>query len=192
MSYRKIRCLHLQTSNLSNYKFIRKENIMPTPIQQTTSTPTTPIPKPIQQTPIAPTTTPIPTQPTIQEMPIPTADKSSLCKDETCREWEKDPKIWGPHLWMYMHYAAANYPKYPTENDINEMVEWLCTLPVTIPCQNCRFHYKKYIDKEKPRLREICSRRDTLFNFLVDVHNKVNERNNKKIISYEEARELYR
>ena len=115
--------------------------------------------------------------------------KYSLVPSQTVVLNSNDPRVWGPPLWKYMHYSAANYPEAPSREQIRDMVNWLRTLTVTIPCVSCKQHYKKYLDKHE--LERICSSRDTLFNFLVDIHNQVNRRNNKKIVSYAEAREMY-
>ena len=104
----------------------------------------------------------------------------------------RDPRIWGPHLWNFLHYSATNYPEHPSKQQIQEMITWLCSLPVAIPCPDCSGHYKKYIEENKSKMVDICSSRDKLFNFLVDIHNKVNVRNGKRVVSYEEARNLYR
>ncbi len=105
--------------------------------------------------------------------------------------WTKDPKLWGPHLWAYLHYSASNYPEKPTESEIQEMMSWLSCLPVTIPCSDCSRHYKNYIEQNRSNLPAICSTKDNLFKFLVDIHNKVNERYGKPRMSYEEAWKLY-
>ena len=102
-----------------------------------------------------------------------------------------DPKIWGPILWSYLHYSAINYPEHPTKQQVKEMKDWLCSLPTTIPCKNCSQHYRKYIEQNREQLDKICSCRDHLFNFLVDIHNKVNKRNGKKELTYDEARKIY-
>lgn len=102
-----------------------------------------------------------------------------------------DPRVWGPHLWKYMHCSAANYPDRPTKEQIDQMITWLKTLTVTIPCKKCKEHYSQYIDRHQHTLREICASKDKLFNFIVDIHNQVNKRNNKPIVSYDEARQLY-
>jgi hypothetical protein len=115
----------------------------------------------------------------------------SMNGNGVCSKWKNDPKLWGPHLWAYLHYSAMNYPENPSRKEIDEMINWLCSLPVTIPCDNCSKHYRGYIEKNKNNLPVICSNKDTLFNFLVDIHNKVNERNGKPIMSYEDARKLY-
>lgn len=122
---------------------------------------------------------------------LPYEQNTNQCKIKRNIEWSKDPAQWGPHLWMYMHYAAANYPMNPTTRDIEEMCEWLCTLPVTIPCDSCRKHFKQYIERKKDQLPKICSNRHSLFKFLVDIHNKVNERNKKPVLQYDEAKGMY-
>lgn len=104
--------------------------------------------------------------------------------------WSKDPKIWGPHLWSYLHYSALNYN--PTEEDAMKMKEWLKFLSITIPCKNCSNHYSAYLSKySDDQLYHICCDKDKLFNLLVDIHNAVNVRNNKKVISYDEARQMF-
>ena len=103
----------------------------------------------------------------------------------------RDPAIWGPHLWNYLHYSAANFPEYPTEEEIEKMYHWLCTLHVTMPCGECSKHYQGHINRNRSRLRSICSRRDSLFRFLVDIHNDVNKRNGKPIMRYQDAKERY-
>jgi Erv1 / Alr family len=102
-----------------------------------------------------------------------------------------DPKVWGPHLWKYMHCSAANYPERPSERQIQDMITWLKTLTVTIPCVKCKEHYGKYIHNHNSELHAICSSKDSLFNFIVDIHNQVNKRNNKPIVTYDQAKQLY-
>lgn len=125
----------------------------------------------------------------VSQPPVVESDKDKQITPEGLKT--SDPRVWGPHLWKYMHCAAANYPDNPSDKQIDDMKTWLKTLTVTIPCQACRHHYGNYIQKYGPNLDEICSSKDNLFKFIVDIHNKVNERNNKPIVSLEEAKEMY-
>jgi hypothetical protein len=102
-----------------------------------------------------------------------------------------NPAFWGPQLWLYLHTAAACYPLYPNEQEINDMVAWIKTLPVTLPCDSCKMHFKEYIEQNEDQLKTICSSQTALFQFFVDIHNKVNNRNGKRSITYEEARQMY-
>jgi len=118
-------------------------------------------------------------------------DGCKLPKKDEYNLWSRDPRMWGPHLWSYMHYAAANYPDEPSSEDIHKMMAWLYTLSVTIPCESCKIHYAKHIEKNKHNLHKICSSRDSLFGFLVDTHNKVNKRNNKPTLTYQQAEYIF-
>lgn len=123
---------------------------------------------------------------------FPESNEHQVCSNkQTCNAWKNDPTYWGPHLWYYLHYSTMNYPKFPTKQQAREMEEWLCKLPVTIPCKTCKHHYNEYIQTHRNELQRACQNGDALFNFLVDVHNQVNIRNNKPVLSYEEARKLY-
>jgi hypothetical protein len=105
--------------------------------------------------------------------------------------WSNDPKQWGPHLWFYLHTAAMNYPLKPSSEQQKGMKEWLCSLKWTIPCKDCSNHYGSYIESHKSELNSVCSNRDSLFEFLVKIHNKVNARSGKPIISVEDAKKMY-
>jgi len=110
---------------------------------------------------------------------------------EIPKDFSPDPSSWGPTLWYYLHCSAANYPKKPTTEQRDAMKIWLSSLSVTIPCANCGHHFNEFVRSHQNNLDTICSSREKLFNFLVDAHNKVNQRNGKSSISYEEARKQY-
>ena len=107
------------------------------------------------------------------------------------KTWKQDPKMWGPHLWYYLHCSAANYPEKPTKEQVEAMKTWLCSLSVTMPCKDCGQHFNRYIEQNRVHLDEICGSKTKLFNFLVDIHNKVNKRTNKQQLSYQEAKQLF-
>ena len=102
-----------------------------------------------------------------------------------------DPRVWGPPFWFSLHTSAANYPEKASHMVRDLMVGRLLALPVEIPCASCRPHASAFIEANKHKLPDICSGRDSLFNFYVDFHNKVNQRHNKKVLSYDEARTLW-
>jgi Erv1 / Alr family len=124
------------------------------------------------------------------------ASETSLVSTKTTSvpassKWSSNPKEWGPHLWFYLHTAAANYPLKPSNEQKKGMKDWLCSLKYTIPCGNCSQHYGAYIQNHLDEMDTICSSRDQLFAFLVGIHNKVNKRSGKPEISVEQARKLY-
>ena len=116
-------------------------------------------------------------------------------KVETCSAKKGNGKnakeIWGNNLWTYLHYSAMNYPDQPSAQEVEDMKNWLCALSTTIPCAECKKHYRGYIEKSKPQLDNICSNKDNLFRFLFELHNKVNARLGKPVLTYEQAVKMY-
>ena len=103
-----------------------------------------------------------------------------------------DPKIWGPHFWYTLHNGAFHYPEQASTLYVERMKNFIIGIPVMLPCENCKNHSTLFIEEHKSKLNQICSNRNSLFNFFVDFHNKVNERYNKPILSYEEAYNIYK
>lgn len=110
--------------------------------------------------------------------------------EEDTTSYSKAPSAWGPHLWYYLHSCSFNYPDHPSDEKKNNMKNWLRSLYATMPCPSCSQHYKSYMDEAD--LDKICSSRDNLFKFIVDLHNKVNARTGKKEISYDQAYDMYK
>jgi hypothetical protein len=102
-----------------------------------------------------------------------------------------DPNVWGPSFWFSLHNGASKYPENATDIFRDNMKNFILGIPVILPCEACRSHAKEYIDNRYNELDEICSSRKKLFNFFVDFHNMVNEKNGKGKLSYDEALRLY-
>jgi hypothetical protein len=102
-----------------------------------------------------------------------------------------DPNVWGPSFWFSLHNGASKYPENATEIFKDHMKNFILGLPVILPCEACRGHAREYIDNRYNELDEICRSRKNLFNFFVDFHNMVNERNGKGKLTYDEALRLY-
>ncbi len=88
-----------------------------------------------------------------------------------------DPAIWGPHLWHFLHSMSFAYAKdknNPTQQEKYYMFNFLESLKFVLPC-SCKKNYTEHFDNNPPRLN---SRRE-LFEWLVDLHNKVNKQTNE-------------
>jgi len=101
------------------------------------------------------------------------------------------PSVWGSHFWFTLHNGAAHHPLHASPIVANKMKNFLLSFPYMIPCDDCANHAKAYIDKHIKELDMICSGRHNLFKFFVDMHNMVNKRFGKPIVSLHEAYELY-
>jgi len=104
-----------------------------------------------------------------------------------------DPKIWGPHLWFFLHSMSFTYAKNrkraTTEEKI-QMYTFLESLRFVLPCDVCKKNYSNYLLDYPPRLDS----RKELFEWLVDLHNCVNgecKKSNKRLYTYDEVEKLY-
>lgn len=100
------------------------------------------------------------------------------------------PAIWGPPLWYQMHMKTFEYPKNPTEEDKHKIREYFRSIINILPCETCKEHYIEYLQKRP--IRYHYDTKDNLINWLIDFHNEVNSRTGKKVLSYKEARSIYK
>ena len=101
-----------------------------------------------------------------------------------------NPEKWGPHYWKMSHYITIAYPKNPTEEDKKSVKMYFYNLVYLLPCENCRNHYAKNLNKF-PLTEEILASRYKLIKWLVDIHNEVNRRTGKPEISINDIENLY-
>lgn len=108
----------------------------------------------------------------------------------------KDPSVWGPHAWKFLHIMAENYPKNPCPLVRSKAKQFINALPFMLPCETCSVHAMAFIDEHNAELDTIVSSRDTLANFFVKFHNYVNQRYGKKVYStpfdIKQIRSLYK
>ena len=95
--------------------------------------------------------------------------------------------IWGPSGWLFMHSISFQYPENPNEEDKNNYRVFFESLKNTIPCPKCREHYSENFKQNPIQLNS----RDELIQWVIDIHNEVNEKNSKKIYSRQEVEKLY-
>jgi hypothetical protein len=101
------------------------------------------------------------------------------------------PEVWGPAFWYTIHKSALNYPVAPTNIVKFHMKNFIYSIPYLLPCEKCQEHARNFIESHSDTIDSIISTRQSLFNFFVDLHNQVNQRNGKRIMSYEHAWDLY-
>ncbi len=103
--------------------------------------------------------------------------------------------IWGQNLWGAMHALSFAHP-VSCEDSCNRkqgMYEFLKSLKLVIPCEECRNHYSSWFDEnvKEGKNSAIFKTRDALTTALVDLHNEVNARTNKPQVSIETVRAKY-
>ena len=99
-----------------------------------------------------------------------------------------EPKNWGKFGWGFIHNVALGYPEDLTYMKKEQYRKFFEVIGDVLPCLDCQDHYKEMIADYPP----IMTNKDTLFKWTVDIHNKVNERINKKQITLDEAYSIWK
>lgn len=101
-----------------------------------------------------------------------------------------NPKIWGPHAWIFLHSITMAYPDCPKEDEKQSIKNFFYNLRSVLPCDKCKINYDNHL-AEYPLSNEILNSKSKLINWLIDIHNSVNKLNNKKNMSYDDMMKLY-
>lgn len=101
-------------------------------------------------------------------------------------------EVWGPKAWGMLHIGSFMYPVVSSAADRQRMYSFLHSFAHIIPCERCRTHFqlslKAHVESvDSPTL----AGREALSRYVVDLHNRVNQRLGKRIWRYEDAMSLY-
>ena len=100
------------------------------------------------------------------------------------------PVIWGSSGWNFLHYITFTYPNNPTEQEKETYLNFFSLVGKVLPCKNCRINYENH--QEKYPLNDlVLSNKENLVKWLINVHNEVNLKNGKKILTYDEVLQNY-
>ena len=94
---------------------------------------------------------------------------------------------WGPNMWKSLHAISFAFPENPSIEQRLAAERVFRDLQHMIPCPKCQEHYRQQLEKYPLR----CENRTELTKWLVAVHNRVNEQNHKKTMSYEDVCKMY-
>jgi hypothetical protein len=100
--------------------------------------------------------------------------------------WNIPPSKWGPYAWTFLHMVTFCYPQESTLTDQTRVRNFVDALARVLPCKKCREHFTALIASDPVDLRS----RDHLIEWGIRVHNKVNERLGKPILSHEDVVQL--
>ena len=96
-------------------------------------------------------------------------------------------KIWGPHLWFILHSISFNYPLNPTFIDKLNYSSFINSLKYVLPCGICRDNYIINLKKYPP---DFSSRKNFVY-WLIHLHNIINNKLGKKIVSRDTVIKFY-
>jgi hypothetical protein len=83
-----------------------------------------------------------------------------------------NPLLWGKHYWFVVHVVALKYPEVPTPEDRTTHRDFYASLWKFLPCKSCSQHYRELFE-ELP-IEPYLGSRDSLFEWTVIIHNRVN------------------
>ena len=92
---------------------------------------------------------------------------------------------WGEHLWAYIHTLCIVYGlAKDVEQQSQKVIKILYNIPSIMPCEFCADHLRKLMKDYPP---DNCLKAMELFQWSVELHNKVNQFLGKKLFSIDEA-----
>lgn len=97
---------------------------------------------------------------------------------------------WGPIYWNYIHMITLKYPTNPTKKERETHYYLIHNFMQTLPCNTCQKEIKKLITNKELQL--VLENRTKFVEYLWSIHNKVNKRLNKKEISFNKFKSLYK
>ncbi len=96
-----------------------------------------------------------------------------------------DPASWGPGTWVMLNSIFLALPENVPLKQQNAVRQLLESLTHLLPCENCRHHYTDYYRRNPPDI----SRQSLLWEWLTELHNRVNLRTGKSTMTPEEAKD---
>ena len=97
---------------------------------------------------------------------------------------------WSIPIWFIMHYISVNLPDRLSQQQAISFKAMIVSLRYLLPCQECRIHMNEYISKTE--IDPYLETNNKLFYWTWEFHNSVNERTKKRLLSFEEAYNLYK
>jgi hypothetical protein len=95
-----------------------------------------------------------------------------------------DPKVWGPHYWFFLHTVAMTYPHHPNAVTKKKYYEFVQNIPIFIPVEEISKEFEKLI--EVYPITPYLDNRDSFVRWMHFIHNKINEKLEKKPITLNE------
>jgi FAD-linked sulfhydryl oxidase len=100
-----------------------------------------------------------------------------------------DPNVWGPHGWYFLHSITLAYPDNPSDDVKMIHNNFFNSLKDILPCDKCKIHYAQNLLTYP--VENHLENKESLFKWLVDIHNRINIDSGKREYSYDEVTELY-
>lgn len=100
-----------------------------------------------------------------------------------------DVRLWGPHAWEFLHACTYAYPDHPSEEEQQNTKVFFESMAHVLPCERCKMHYGRML-RDMPIDSHLKSR-EALARWLVEAHNRVNDRTGKPRVEYDYIKTKY-
>jgi hypothetical protein len=98
-------------------------------------------------------------------------------------------EYWGPHYWFFLHTITEIYPKYPNDVTRKKYYDLISNIPLFIPEEKIGNSFAELLDKYP--VSPYLDNRDSFRKWMHFIHNKINQKLDKKEISYANSRKKY-
>jgi hypothetical protein len=95
-----------------------------------------------------------------------------------------DPKVWGPHMWFFLHTISMTYPVRPNAVTKKIYYEFIQNLPLFIPIEHMSTNFTKLLDQYP--VQPYLDNRETFIKWVWFIHNKINKKLEKPQITLNE------
>ena len=95
-----------------------------------------------------------------------------------------DSKVWGPHMWFFLHTIAFSYPNRPNAITKKKYYEFIQNLPMFIPIENMAGDFSKILNKYP--VQPYLDSKDSFIRWVWFIHNKINKKLEKPEITLSE------
>jgi len=100
-----------------------------------------------------------------------------------------EPTLFGRNLWAVIHQVALGAPAVMDASQSAAYMSFYAIIPQIIPCRSCGDHLLQTYT-EIPIEKSLAGSA-TLFTWTVDLHNAVNKRLGKPIVTVEQAKAIW-
>ena len=102
---------------------------------------------------------------------------------------DNGPDFWGPITWKALHMLTLKIKANKFKEKQKELFNIIIKICASLPCPECAFHASYLIKKYKI---ENMNEKKKLILYMFNLHNSVNKKNGKNILSYKEFINIYK
>jgi len=95
-----------------------------------------------------------------------------------------NPNVWGPKYWFFFHTITLSYPNYPNSVTKKKYYDFVQNIPMFLPVEEIATYFSKLLN-EYP-VQPYLDNRESFIKWFWFIHNKVNEKLEKPVISLNE------